>query len=63
MALVPLYLSPNIACSTLYLGQIYSMFLATYKETDKNQPEAPGLKKMSVEYQRSSFNDAKVALH
>ena len=35
------------------------MFLATYKETDKNQPEALGLKKMSVEYQRSSFNDAK----
>ena len=56
---MPLYLSLNIACSTLCLGQIYSMFLATYKETDKNQPGALGLKKMSVEYQRSSFNDAK----
>ena len=39
------------------------MFLATYKETDKNQSEALDLKKMSIEYQRSSFNDAKVALH
>ena len=56
---MPLYPSPNIAFLTLCLGQIYSMFLATYKETDKNQPEAPGLKKMSVEYQRSSFNHAK----
>ena len=63
MALVPLYLGPNIAVLPLCLGQIYSVFLATYKKTEKTPPEALGLKKMSVESQRSSLNLAKVALH